>query len=321
MYCEHCQNEYPEGRKFCPQCGTLIKAQVLTTDDDRTRACPSCGKLIPSDRRFCIYCGYKISSTFRSCPVCDALAPAEALFCGDCGAPLAGPPDASASQPPERVPSALQQPPAAPAPTSQAAAAITSPFNAQSREEQEADPEQSRRPGLRTVLFLSLLLGVAFAAYRLSSFSPSKDIGGTPQQADKTSNTALEDNRVVEEPQKNSLTPLRDRDPSDPGERKSREEPGKPVLAPPPVTTPGLPLAKPLKEVPEKPLPAPRFYQVTTLTELRDKPTWASKKVTDLQPGMLIQVVAIAGDWLKVKSKSTPPKPPGYVWREDAKPE
>ncbi|MGH8007051.1 MAG: hypothetical protein ACREQ3_08570, partial [Candidatus Binatia bacterium] len=74
-------------------------------------------------------------------------------------------------------------------------------------------------------------------------------------------------------------------------------------------------------EVSERPLPAPQIYRVTTATALRDKPAETGQEVTRFKSGNRIQVVAIVGDWLKVESKSNPPKPPGYVWKDDARPE
>jgi hypothetical protein len=70
-----------------------------------------------------------------------------------------------------------------------------------------------------------------------------------------------------------------------------------------------------------QPLTPPRLYRVTTPTVLRDKPTWTGKEVVQLKAGIKITVTAIVGDWLKVESKANPPKPPGYVWKEDATPE
>jgi uncharacterized protein YgiM (DUF1202 family) len=56
---------------------------------------------------------------------------------------------------------------------------------------------------------------------------------------------------------------------------------------------------------------------VTRPTNVRDKPTWASKAVADLQEGTKITVVGKEGDWLKVQPKN-PENPPGYVWKDHA---
>jgi hypothetical protein len=71
----------------------------------------------------------------------------------------------------------------------------------------------------------------------------------------------------------------------------------------------------------EEPLAPPRFYSVVKATAVRDKPSRTGKEVARLEPETSIYVVAQVGDWLKVESKATPPKPPGYVWKEDAVPE
>lgn len=65
----------------------------------------------------------------------------------------------------------------------------------------------------------------------------------------------------------------------------------------------------------------PRRYRVTTKTVVRDRPTWKGEEIARLKPNTKIYVVALTGDWLKVESRSRPPKPPGYVWKKDAKPE
>jgi serine/threonine protein kinase len=71
----------------------------------------------------------------------------------------------------------------------------------------------------------------------------------------------------------------------------------------------------------EQPLSPSRPYRVTILTAVRDNPTWTGKELALLRPNMRIHVVAHTGDWLKVESRSNPPKPPGYVWKADARPE
>ena len=65
----------------------------------------------------------------------------------------------------------------------------------------------------------------------------------------------------------------------------------------------------------------PRRYRVTTKTVVRAQPTWKGAEIARLKPNTKIYVVALTGDWLKVESRSQPPKPPGYVWKKDAKPE
>jgi len=49
MICPECQNEIPEGSKFCLECGTKI---------DLT--CPGCGKSIPPGSKYCLECGHDL---------------------------------------------------------------------------------------------------------------------------------------------------------------------------------------------------------------------------------------------------------------------
>lgn len=71
--------------------------------------------------------------------------------------------------------------------------------------------------------------------------------------------------------------------------------------------------------VSNNPFPAPRRFRITTRTAVRESPTWASKEAVWLQPGARVYAVAQVGDWLKVESRAQPPKPPGFVWKADAR--
>lgn len=51
MKCPHCNQEHPEGYKFCMKTGIPIP-QMLT--------CPSCSSTIPTDSKFCPDCGCKL---------------------------------------------------------------------------------------------------------------------------------------------------------------------------------------------------------------------------------------------------------------------
>ncbi len=59
MYCEHCQIEYPEGKKFCRQCGESLKPTVTTLAGEATN-CPNCGKSIVPTAKFCGGCGISL---------------------------------------------------------------------------------------------------------------------------------------------------------------------------------------------------------------------------------------------------------------------
>lgn len=48
MKCEHCGKELPESAKFCLECGTKVKRNVI---------CSSCGAILPPDAKFCLECG------------------------------------------------------------------------------------------------------------------------------------------------------------------------------------------------------------------------------------------------------------------------
>lgn len=63
----------------------------------------------------------------------------------------------------------------------------------------------------------------------------------------------------------------------------------------------------------------PRRFRITTRTAVRENPTWAGREVLWLQPGARVYAVARVGEWLKIESRANPPKPPGFVWKADAR--
>jgi predicted amidophosphoribosyltransferase len=288
MYCEQCQSEYPDDRKFCPQCGVLLKALPPASEDKTiaTIACPFCGKAIQADRKFCIYCGQRIRIEPELCPACSAPVPAEALFCGDCGAPLTGLGTTSAPEPTKRT---------------EDDSLATSDHRAQGNATFLAFLKWLRRPELRIVLSISFLFAVGFFSYRLGSL---QQIGGGSEP--RLSPPESPSQKVGPE---DLIKPAVD--------TGSKE--GGSAVAPPDAGGGGKPPGPDIPLVAEEPVSPPCFYRVTTPTALRDKPTLTGKEMAQLQSNTLVEVVATVGDWLKVESKSNPPKPPGYVWKEDAK--
>jgi hypothetical protein len=66
--------------------------------------------------------------------------------------------------------------------------------------------------------------------------------------------------------------------------------------------------------------PTPGWYRVTGPTMLYAEPSPAAEVVTQLRPGTRVRVVAVReGAWLEVRSVSN--RPPGFLRREDARPE
>lgn len=306
MYCEQCHITYPEGRKFCPQCGAFLTAQA---PEDKVLLCPSCEKEVPPGRKFCIFCGSSITAGPRSCHSCGAFVPPEAKFCGDCGTPLltrgtaplgsVRTSELDATERTEEGNTELARE------EMQATQRVSSGFSASGHKAEWKDTlfRWLHRPWLRISIEISLLTVVALFSYQLGSRLPTK-VGDEPTQVS---------------PVLPSPDPTSEGQPRPPTDVGTQEE-GWTVA--PPDSEGKVNKATQAPPAPaEQPLSSPRFYRVTTPTVLRDKPTWTGKEVAQLKPDTKIQVVAIAGDWLKVESKSNPPKPPGYVWKEDARPE
>lgn len=59
MHCEHCQIEYPEGKKFCRQCGESLKPRAAAPPGVAA-LCPNCEAQVPSNAKFCGSCGISL---------------------------------------------------------------------------------------------------------------------------------------------------------------------------------------------------------------------------------------------------------------------
>jgi serine/threonine protein kinase len=97
-----------------------------------------------------------------------------------------------------------------------------------------------------------------------------------------------------------------------------------PLESPPDVTAPAAEgqggKEKTLASVSgDQPFPVPRRFRITTRTAVRESPTWAGREMLWLQPGARVYAVARVGEWLKIESRANPPKPPGFVWKADAR--
>jgi hypothetical protein len=57
MHCATCNEEIPEGKKFCPECGTPVSAVAK---------CKSCGAEITPGKKFCAECGTPVSAAFTA---------------------------------------------------------------------------------------------------------------------------------------------------------------------------------------------------------------------------------------------------------------
>lgn len=304
MYCEQCQHDYPQHEEVCPHC-----TKPTTTLDPQTNGpsnmsltCPACGKTTLHDRKFCIHCGQSLEERRKQCPNCNSAMPVEATFCGDCGTTLVLPlsslnksfvnKEAAPSQDSTPVGAGVNEP----LPSSSQVQEVTTSWFQQ----------LTSNPG--PLLFL-LVIAAGFT-YWLGNSSQAPEeptvsnTEKTPQPLPPSSQGSLEQKRQKEQPQ-TSAHPNQEEVVHN---QQMREE----AVAQSP-SLPQLPV--------EQPLVPPRFYRVTAPTSVRDKPEQTGTAVAQLQPDTLIHVAAITGDWLKVESKATPPKPPGYVWHGDAKPE
>jgi hypothetical protein len=87
------------------------------------------------------------------------------------------------------------------------------------------------------------------------------------------------------------------------------------------IETEGVEALPVIPQLIEQPFSPPRRYRATVLTVVRDKPTWTGREIARVKPNTKILVVASIGDWLKVKSRSNPPKPSGYIWKADVREE
>jgi membrane protease subunit (stomatin/prohibitin family) len=76
--CPDCKNDIPTNAKFCPYCGH----QQLVI-----KQCPNCGKNLTASAKFCSRCGHPAEAKPepRFCPKCGAENLHDSKFCGSCG--------------------------------------------------------------------------------------------------------------------------------------------------------------------------------------------------------------------------------------------
>ena len=55
--CQNCDADVPADKKFCSECGTPIKQDLVS---EKTKICPGCCAEIPADKNFCSECGVKV---------------------------------------------------------------------------------------------------------------------------------------------------------------------------------------------------------------------------------------------------------------------
>lgn len=307
MYCEQCQHEYSENEETCPHCTTptpLVTLQVYE-QGDISLICLACGKTTLRDRKFCIHCGQNLEESLRRCPKCHSVMPSEATFCGDCGTPLVT--SSSLNSKPSVIIDATSPQNSAPI-ASIANESLPSTSHTQEARKTTDSWFQLFTSSPGPLVFL-LVIAAGFA-YWLGNSSQAPEeptvsnTEKTPQPPPPLSQGLLEQKSQEEQP----LTSAHTNQEEVVHNQQIEEE----AVAQSP-SLPQLPV--------EQPLVPPRFYRVTAPTSVRDKPEQTGTAVAQLQPDTLIHVAAITGDWLKVESKATPPKPPGYVWHADAKPE
>ncbi|MGH8010194.1 MAG: double zinc ribbon domain-containing protein [Candidatus Binatia bacterium] len=160
MYCEQCQTEYPEGRKFCPQCGTLLAVHTLLLSEEEPPSCPACGRELQPGKKFCLHCGHRIIEGPKLCPSCGISVPPEAKFCGDCGASLVRTNGTEA-------PITLFKPPPLQSPADHSPTG----FSPQTTGWQETFFQWLHVPGVRISIGVFFLLAVGFSSYWMGSRS------------------------------------------------------------------------------------------------------------------------------------------------------
>lgn len=84
--CANCNAQWPEGTKFCENCGTKLEA-VVPPVAEATIECANCHAQIAQDSKFCLNCGEKVvaAPTSVTCPECSTDWPAGTKFCAECG--------------------------------------------------------------------------------------------------------------------------------------------------------------------------------------------------------------------------------------------
>jgi RNA polymerase subunit RPABC4/transcription elongation factor Spt4 len=80
--CTHCNEELPEGKDFCPACGTKFVPVVPPAK----RICTGCGEELLPGKDFCANCGTKyVVPVKRICKKCGSELLDGKDFCPDCG--------------------------------------------------------------------------------------------------------------------------------------------------------------------------------------------------------------------------------------------
>ena len=80
--CTHCNEELPEGKNFCPACGTKFVPVVPPAK----RICTGCGEELLPGKDFCANCGTKyVVPVKRICKKCNSELLDGKDFCPDCG--------------------------------------------------------------------------------------------------------------------------------------------------------------------------------------------------------------------------------------------
>ena len=107
--CSGCGKEYPNGGKFCAECGGKIeekKPVVVQKEEAPKFVCSGCGKEYPAGTKFCAECGGKVEEVKPVAPVvfactgCGKEYPAGTKFCSECGGKVA---EKSAAQPVKKI--------------------------------------------------------------------------------------------------------------------------------------------------------------------------------------------------------------------------
>lgn len=79
--CPDCRQNIPTDAKFCPYCGH----QILVFQQ-----CLQCGKNLPANAKFCLQCGRPVEEKLlpATCPKCSAVNLPKSSFCNQCGEKL-----------------------------------------------------------------------------------------------------------------------------------------------------------------------------------------------------------------------------------------
>jgi membrane protease subunit (stomatin/prohibitin family) len=86
--CPNCQSIVPDGKRFCPDCGTsLAQNQVKQPPQLPSVPCDKCGASMSRDAQFCPNCG----DPYNPCPNCGKDLPSGSAKCPDCGAMIPQP--------------------------------------------------------------------------------------------------------------------------------------------------------------------------------------------------------------------------------------